>query len=205
MYVRVAVSGGDLLVVYLGKPVVGGDSAGVRQNQTSDRVSNSGVFLDAPVSNMNIAVNKLLVVKNGGLHVADFLALLAVKNVCLGDVGIACLHQNGFYAVLNVLNADKPVFDLAFVIGGDFQGEKINDVRRKLLVLCLKCLCYCNADFRQIKIAYLAIALDYFIHSCDLHAENYLYLVMQSCYICACAAGGSTAGSRGKQLFPLSD
>ena len=62
MYVGVLVSLGDLVVIYLTEPIVGGDGARVGQDKSADRVGNGRVLLDTPVGALDVLVNDLLVV-----------------------------------------------------------------------------------------------------------------------------------------------
>ena len=132
--VAVAVGLADLLVIHLAEPVVGGDGAGVGEDQAAHRVGDGGVFLHAPVLNVQILVHRLLVVQEGGLHVAHFLPLLAVENVGLGHGLVAAAGENGLHAVLNILHGHKPVLDLGQEISRDLQGEKVDHA---LVILCL--------------------------------------------------------------------
>ena len=59
MDVRLAVRIGYLLIINLGQPVVCGNRAGVMQNQSADRICDSGIFLNTPVLFLYIAVDNI--------------------------------------------------------------------------------------------------------------------------------------------------
>ena len=111
-----------------------------------------------------VKVHQLLVVQHGGVQVADLLPLLAVENVGLGHVGIACLAENVLHAVLNVFHGDLAVMDLILVIRRDPQGQEINDVRIVLHVGGLKGLGDGGADLGDVERGDLSIPLDDLIH-----------------------------------------
>jgi len=157
--IGVAVGIGDLFVVNFAEPIVGGDGAGVAEDQTADRIGNGGVFLDTPVVDIDVVINGVLVVKIGILGVAEFFTLLTIKDICLGDVCISGLNQNGFNAVLNIFNGDLLVFYFTFKIGSNFKGKEVYNIGVVLLFLSLKCLSDSIADFGNIKLYYLSVSL----------------------------------------------
>ena len=110
--VSISVSIRDLLVIYLGEPVVSRDSAGVAEYQSAYRVGNGGVFLNSPVYILDVAVDQLLVVKNSGFHITELFSLLTVENISLCHVGVARLNEDCLNAVLNILHSDKTFFYL---------------------------------------------------------------------------------------------
>ena len=57
----------DLLIVYLGKPVVGRDGAAIGKDEASDGIGNGTVLLDPPVIEVEIVVHDTLVIEDGGL------------------------------------------------------------------------------------------------------------------------------------------
>ena len=134
MDIGVAVCLGDLLVIDLGKPVVGRDGAGVGKNEAAHRIGHGRVFFHAPVVDLEIVVHNLLVVQHGGADVAQFFALFAVENIGLGNVIVTGFDENRFHAVLNGLHTDFFFFDFGFKIRRDFQHQKINGVGVKLLL-----------------------------------------------------------------------
>ena len=162
--VRVAVRLRDFLVVDLRQPVVRRDRARVGKDQPAHRVGDGRILLHAPVGGLDVAVDQLLVVQNGRLHIADLLPLLAVKDIALGDVGVAGLLQHRFHRVLNVLDVNKPVLDLLLVVGRRAQREQIDDALRVLPVLRLECLRDRRADFGQVEIHNLAVSFYNLIH-----------------------------------------
>ena len=155
---------GDLLVIDFREPVVGGDGAGVGEDQTAHGVGDGGVLLHPPVVDMQVVVHQLLVVQHGGVQVADLLPLLAVEDVGLGHVGIARLAEDVLHAVLDVLHGDLAVMDFALVIRRDLQGQEINDVRIVLHVGGLKGLGDGGADLGDVERGDLPIPLDDLIH-----------------------------------------
>ena len=136
MEMDVAVSVGVcyLFVIDLGEPVVRGDRAGVAENQSADGICDGRILFNAPVGNLDVAVNQLLVVEDGRLHVSDFFALLSVENIGLCDIGVARLAEHRLDAVLNVLNGDKSVLDLALEVRSDLECEQVDDRRMSFLV-----------------------------------------------------------------------
>ena len=164
MHVGIAVRGGYLVVVDLAQPVVGGDRARVGQDKSADRVRDRRVLFDAPIRRFDIAVYKILIVEDGRLHVAYLLALLAVKYVRFGDVGIAGLYQNALDAVLNVLDRDKPVVDLARKISGNAQRYKIDYIIVVLLGLRVERLFDRLTYLGYVKRSCLSVSFDYLKH-----------------------------------------
>ena len=136
MEVDIAVSVGVcyLFVIDLGEPVVRGDRAGVAENQSADGICDGRILFNAPVGNLDVAVNQLLVVEDGRLHVSDFFALLSVEDIRLCDIGVARLAEHRLDAVLNVLNGDKSVLDLALEVRSDLECEQVDDRRMSFLV-----------------------------------------------------------------------
>ena len=78
MDVRTAVRLGDLIVIDLGKPVVGCHRAGVAEDQTTNGISHGGVLLHTPVLNLHVTVYHILVIQDGVLHVTDFFSLFSI-------------------------------------------------------------------------------------------------------------------------------
>ena len=154
-----AVRLGNLLVVDLREPVVGGDRAGVAQNQTADRVGHGGVFLHAPVVDLKIIVHNVLVVDQRAADVAYLFALLAVKDVRLGDVCVACGRKDVLHAVLNVFHGNKAVLDLGLKVGADLERKHVDDARVIFAVLGVKCLDHGGADFGDFKLHNAAVTL----------------------------------------------
>ncbi len=162
--VAVAVGVGDLVVVDLAQPVVGGDGAGVGEDQTADGVGDGGVFLHAPVHDLKILVHDVLVVDHGLGDVAELFALAAVEDVGLGDVLVASAAQDGFHAVLDVLHGDLAVLDLLFEVRSDLQRQKVDGVVVILLFQGVKGLLDRCADLRNVEVNDLAVALDDTVH-----------------------------------------
>ncbi len=162
--VAVAVGVGDLLVIDLAQPVVGGDGAGVGEDQAAHGIGDGGVLLDAPVSHVQIFVDGLLVVKVGGAHVAQFLALLAVQDVGLGDLLVAAAGEHGLYAVLNVLHGDLPVLDLFQEVSRDLQRQKIDDAVVVLGFGGFECFLDGFGNLRDVEIDNFAVAFYDLIH-----------------------------------------
>ena len=162
--VAVFVRVGDLVVVDLTEPVVGRDRAGVGEDQTADGVGDGGVLLDAPVLLLDIAVHQLLIVEQGGLHVAQLFALTAVKDVCLRNVVIAGADKDGLDAVLNVLDGDLAVFDLRLEIRRDLQREEVDHAVVILLLLRDERLADGRGDLAEVEIHDLIVSLYYLVH-----------------------------------------
>ena len=159
-----AVGLGHLLVIDLAEPVVGGDGAGVGQDQTAHGVGDGGVLLHAPVVDLQVVVHQILVVEEGGVDVADLLPLLAVEDIGLGHVGIAGLGQHLLHAVLDVLHGDLAVLHLALEVGGDPQGDEIDHAGVIVLVQRLKGLGDGGADLLDVEVYDLPVSLDHLIH-----------------------------------------
>ena len=102
----------DLLVVDFGKPVVGGDSTTVGENETTDGVVDSTVLLYSPVLCAKVAVDDVLVVDKGLLCLSDILMLLSVEDVCLCNIFIASLGEDGLDSILDIFDCDLSVLYL---------------------------------------------------------------------------------------------
>ncbi len=155
---------GDLLVVDLAEPVVGGDRAGVGKDQAAYAVGDGAVLLYAPVVDLEIVVHQLLVVEEGGTDVAHLFALLAIEDICLCDIGVAAFGKHLFRAVLYILDGDLVVLDLGLKIRCDAQGEHIDHGRMALLSQSVKRLLYRRADLADIEICNCAVSFDHLIH-----------------------------------------
>ena len=107
--IAVAVRVSDLLIVYFAEPVVRGDGAGVREDKSADGIGDGGVFFDAPVLDVEVLVDSLLIIEVRGLGVAQLLALLAVEDVGLCDRPVAAAGEPRLDAVLNILDGDLAV------------------------------------------------------------------------------------------------
>ena len=162
--IAVAVGIGDLLVVHLAEPVVGGDGAGVGEDQTAHGVGDGGVLLHAPVLNVQILVHRLLIVQIGGLGVAQFLPLLAVKNVGLGHGLVATPGEHGLHTVLHVLHGHLAVLDFGQEVGRDLQGQKIDNAVVIIGVGGFKSLLDGGGDLVDVKVNDLAVPLYDLIH-----------------------------------------
>ena len=165
MDVRVPVRIGDLLVVNLAQPVVGGNGAGVGQDQTADRIGHGGILLDAPVIDLEVVVHNLLVVQQRIAHIAHTLTLLTIQDICLGDLVIARLNQDRLHAVLNILHRHPILLDLGLEIGRDLQRQKVDGVIIILQITGIKRLNDCIAYLAQVEIDNLAVPFDYCIHT----------------------------------------
>ncbi len=145
-------------------PVVGGDGAGVGEDKSADGVGDGGVLLDAPVESAEVLVHGVLVVKVGGLHVAQFLALLAVEYVRLRNRFVAAAGEHCFDAVLHVLDRDKAVLYLGQKVRGDLQRQKINNAVVVVGACGIERLFDGGGYLIDVKINYLSVTLDYLIH-----------------------------------------
>ena len=159
-----AVGRGDLVVIGFGKPVVRGDGAGIGKDQSAHGVSDRGVLLHAPVVDLEIVVDQLLVVQESGIDVADLLALSAVQDVGLRDICIAGLGQHLLDAVLDVLDRDLSVDDLCLEIGGHVERKQFDDARMIVFLKCLKCLGDRRGDLADIEFRDLTVSLNDLIH-----------------------------------------
>ena len=162
---RVAVGVGDLLVIDLAEPVVGGDGPGVGQDQAAHGVGDGGVLLHPPVVDLQVVVHQVLIVEQGGAHVAHLLPLLAVEDVGLGHVGVARLGEDLLHAVLDVLHGDAAVLDLGLEVGGHPQGQQVDDAGVELLVQGLKGLGDGGADLSDLKFCSGTVPLCYLVHT----------------------------------------
>ena len=172
MDIAAAVSLGDLGVIDLAEPVVGGDGAGVGQDKTAYGVGDGGVLLHPPVVDLQIIVHQVLVVKKCGVQIADLLPLLAVEDVGLRHIGVAGLAEHIFHAVLNVLHGDLPVGDLVLIVGGDLQSQQVDDIGIVLLLSGLEGLGNGHADLGDVKAGDLAVSLHNLIHVFSLLSQN---------------------------------
>ena len=162
--VAVAVGIRDLLVIDLAQPVVGRDRAGVGEDQTADGIGDGGVFLHAPVRDVQVLVDRLLVVEISVLEIAHFLALLAVENIGLAHRFVARAGQHRFRAVLNILHRDQAVPDLRLEIRRHLQGQKIDHALGVIGVRGLKRLLDGGYNLADIETDDLSVPLDYVIH-----------------------------------------
>ena len=138
MHITVFMGICDLIVINFAQPIVCGDCAGVGKNQTADRIGDGRVFLDAPILHLDIAVNQLFIVQNGGFHVTELLALTTIENVGLCHIVIACTAQNRFHTVLNILHGDLSVFHLCLKVSRYLECKKVDNIVVILLFLCVK-------------------------------------------------------------------
>ena len=165
MQIAVAVGVGDLLVVHLAQPVVRGDRAGVGKNETADGVGDGGVFLHAPVVDLEIVIDGFLVVEHRVAHGAEIFVLLAVENIRLGDVFVAAAGEDALDAVLNILNVDELVLDLRLEIRRDHNGEKIDHALVIIGFGRVKRLLHRVGDLADLKVNDSAVALHNPVHS----------------------------------------
>ncbi|MPM63455.1 hypothetical protein SDC9_110335 [bioreactor metagenome] len=167
VYVEIAalVGLGNLRIVNLAEPVVGGDGAGVGENQSAHGGGDGGVLLDPPVVDVEVVVYQLFVIQHGGAKIADLLPLLAVENVRFGHVAVTCLDENVFNAVLNLLHGDRAIFNLVLIVGGDLQRQQIDDVGVIGLRHSVERFGNGHADFGQVEIHDFAVPLQNSIHT----------------------------------------
>ena len=172
---------GDLRVVDLAEPVVGGDGTGVGQDQAAHGIGDGGVFLHPPVVDLQVVVHQVLVVQHGGLQVADLLPLFAVQNVGFGHVGVTGLAEYALHAVLDILHRDPAVVNLLLIVGGDFQSQQVDDVGIVLLVGGLKGLGNGDADLGDVEIGDFSVSFDNLIHEISLLSPEYLICQYTTC------------------------
>lgn len=151
MNLRFAVRLCDLVVVYLAQPIVCRHRARVGQDKSAHGVRHGGVFLHAPVVDLEIVVDGVLVVEHRGVHLTKFLVLLSVENVCFCHFDVAGLDEHHFHRVLNVLNAHAVVFHLIIESRGNAQSKHIDDVVAVVFAHCAKRFFDCHLDFVEIE------------------------------------------------------
>ena len=117
---------------------------------------------------MHVIVHDLLIIEHGGLHVADLLALLSVKDITFRHVGIVRRDEHRLNAVLDVLHADETVLDLFLKIRGDLECQQLDDIHVVLPFLRFKRLADRFRDLGEVKIHMFAVSLDDLIHSFSL-------------------------------------
>ena len=161
---RVAVRVRHFLVVNFRKPVVGGDGAAVGEDEPAYRIGHGRILLHAPVGRLYIAVHERLVVEHGRVHVADFLALLAVEDVAFRHVRIPRLGEHRLHAVLNVLDGDFPLFNLRLKIRSHLQREHVDDARVVLLLHRVERFRDCQGNLFDVKFCNLSVPFDNLIH-----------------------------------------
>ena len=164
MQVAVAVGIGDFLVIHLAEPVIGGDGAGVGEDQAAHGIGDGGVFLHAPVLNVQVLVHCLLVIQIGGLGVAQLFPLLAVQDVGLGHGLVAAPGEHSLHAVLHVLHRDFSVLDLGQEIRGDLQGQKVDHAVVIIGIGGFKSLLDGGGNLVDVEIHNLAVSLYNLIH-----------------------------------------
>ena len=180
MQIAVAVGVGDLFVVHLAQPVVGGDRAGVRENETADGVGDGGVFLHTPVVDLEIVIDGLLIVEYRVAHGAEILVLLAVENVRLGNVLVAAAGEDALNAVLDILDVDELVGDLRLEIRRDHNGQKIDDALVIIGFGGVKRLFHRVGDLADLKVNDPAVALHNPVHSIPPYISIILIKVMRT-------------------------
>ena len=161
--IAVAVRVSDLLIVYFAEPVVRGDGAGVREDKSADGIGDGGVFFDAPVLDVEVLVDSLLIIEVRGLGVAQLLALLAVEDVGLCDRLVAAAGEHRLDAVLNILDGDLAVLYLRQEVCRDLQRQKVNDAVVIIRAGGVKRLLDCGGDLVYVELYYFAVALYYLI------------------------------------------
>ena len=124
----------------------------------------SSAASSAPVVDLQIVVHQVLVVQQGGVNITNLLALLTVEDICLGDLGVAGVGQNLFYAVLDVFHSDETVLDLGFKVGTYLQSQQIDDAGMILTILSLEGLDHRRADFGNFEFDGTAVTLQNLIH-----------------------------------------
>ena len=171
--IRIAVCICDFVVINFGKPIICCNCAGVGENQSADGIGDGGIFLDSPVGNLDIFIDKLFIVEHGGFHIAQLFALPAVENIGLCDIRIVGLDEDGLDAVLNIFHSNESILDFRFEIRRYFQSKEINGVGIVISVACLKGLRDGMADLREIKVDNFIVSFSSSIHVCaSFHTVN---------------------------------
>ena len=119
MEIAVAMSVSHLIVIDLGKPIVGGYCAAVGQNKSAYGIGDGRVLLNAPVGDAQILVNRVAIVYHGALNIAELFTLTAVEDVCLCHFRISGLNEHLLNAVLNIFDRNELIFHLGSKISGD--------------------------------------------------------------------------------------
>ena len=88
---RIPMGIGNLIVIDLRQPVIGGNCPGIGQDQTSHRIGNGGILLHPPVIDMEVVVHHFFIIQQSRLHIPKLLPLAAVKDIGLCHIGIAGL------------------------------------------------------------------------------------------------------------------
>ena len=167
--ITVAVCIGNLLVIDFRQPVIGCDGSGVGKNQTTDRIGDGGIFLYTPVFNVEVFINRLLIIQIGGSGISQFLALFAVEDIGFGNLLVAAAGKNGLDAVLNVFHGYGAVFYFGLKFRGCLQREEINNGIVVFCFGCIKCFAYGIGNFGDIKVYNFAVSFHYLvIHSFTL-------------------------------------
>ena len=168
MEIRAAVGIADLFIVNLAEPVVGGDGAGVGQDQPAHRVGDGGVFLDPPVRHPQVVVHQLFIVQHGGVHLPQLLPVLPVEDIGLRYGGIPGALQHRLHAVLDVLHADLVVPDLAGIVRRYLQGKQVDDSCVVGDLRRVKRLGDGIGDPGKVKIHPSSVPFDDLVHACLL-------------------------------------
>ena len=164
MYVRPAVRVRYLLVVNFAEPVVGGYRAGVGKDKSAHRISDGAVLLHAPVVDLEVVVDDLLIVEERAFDVTRLFALLSVKNVRLRDVGVTRLYEHRFHAVLNVLDGYFRVFYFGAEVSRHAKREKLERASVIQLVEGIERLGNGVDYFVDVELDDLVFSVHYLIH-----------------------------------------
>ena len=102
-----AVSVRNFVVVNFTEPIVGSYCAAVGKNKSAHGIGDGGILLNAPIGDVQVFVNRVTIVEKSVFHVAQLFALASIENICLCDICIAGLNENGLNTVLNVFDIHK--------------------------------------------------------------------------------------------------
>ena len=163
--IRVSVGVRNLLVIDLGKPVIGRHCPGVAENQPAHGIGDRGILLDSPVLHLHITVDNLLIVQNRGLHVADLFPLAAVKDIGLRHLRVATLAQHRLHTVLNILHGNLFLRDFTLKIRRHPKSHHIQHILAILEPGGLKSLSQRLCNFSDLKIGNLPVPFYYMKHT----------------------------------------
>lgn len=115
--VAVLVGVGNFFVVHPMQPVISGNRAGIVQNQPADRVIDTAVFVDAPITLVQVAVHRFFDVQHQGFAFAQAFVLVTVQNVRLRHVAEMFLHERLLDNVLNFFDGGNGAGMVAAIDG----------------------------------------------------------------------------------------
>ena len=164
MDVRVPVGLGDLVVIDLRQPVIGGHRPGVTEDQSSYGVGDGGILLDPPVFHLHVAVDDLLIVQDGGLHIAHFFPLLPIQDVGFRHIPVPALDQHVFHGILDLFHLDPVLPDLFLEIRRHPQRQHLQHIPTVVFLFRLKGLADGVRYFGELKFRHRSVPFFYLKH-----------------------------------------